>query len=258
MEKLESGEWRLGPDGKVQSRKRFGEWGPVSKATAGWDDNAGVTRVQRRKEEASDYRYFPEPDLVPVRVDEEWLNRVRAMLGELPAVQRARLKSQYGLSEYDAGVLTRQGRKIVAYFEELAAVTGDSKTSANWVINAVIGASATGWAITVADLAGLIAEQKSLGLTKQVAEQVFETMRAGGIDAKAAIAKLGIKKVDEGQLAEIIKQAIADNPKSVEDYRKGKTAAMQRIKGAVMKATKGTAKPDLVDKLLAEELAKEQ
>src|SRR5436190_5477504 len=94
--------------------------GQAPKATAGWDDDRGVTRVQRRKEEASDYRYFPEPDLVPVEVDAAWLNRIRATLGELPAAQRARLQSQYGLSEYDAGLLTRQGRKAVAYFETVA------------------------------------------------------------------------------------------------------------------------------------------
>src|SRR5262249_6487357 len=116
-------------------RKQMGQ---VSKATAGWDDARGVTRVQRRKEEASDYRYFPEPDLVPVEVDEAWLNRVRETLGELPAAQRARLQSQYGLSAYDAGVLTRQGRKFVAYFEEAARLCGDAKAACNWAANDVL------------------------------------------------------------------------------------------------------------------------
>src|SRR5262249_40436949 len=98
--------------------KRLGE---VPKATAGWDEDPGVTVVQRRKEEASDYRYFPEPDLVPVTVDAARLERVRAELGELPAAQRVRLGEQYGLSAYDAEVLTRQGREFVAYFEDVAA-----------------------------------------------------------------------------------------------------------------------------------------
>ena len=101
---------------------RFGE---VSKATAGWDENRGVTIVQRRKEEASDYRYFPEPDLVPVVVDEAWLERARAEMGELPAAQRVRLSEQYGLSPYDAGVLTEQGRALVAYFEDVARRSGE-------------------------------------------------------------------------------------------------------------------------------------
>jgi aspartyl-tRNA(Asn)/glutamyl-tRNA(Gln) amidotransferase subunit B len=235
--------------------------GDVPKATAGWDDARGVTRIQRRKEEASDYRYFPEPDLVPVEVDEAWLNRVRASLGELPAAQRARLQSQYGLSAYDAGVLTRQGRKLVAYFEEVAKSAGDAKAASNWITNKLLATAKSGEGdgdlpMTAVNLAGLIAEQKAMGLTKQVAEQVFDRMLAEGIDAKAAVAKLGIKTVDAGQLVEIVRKAIADNPKSVEDYKKGRTAAAQRIKGAVMKETKGTAKPDVVDKLLAEELAK--
>src|SRR5437899_3970704 len=108
---------------KYEARRQFEQFqrdgkrlGDVPKATAGWDDAKGVTRIQRRKEEASDYRYFPEPDLVPVEVGEAWRNRVRTTLGELPAAQRARLQSDYGLSEYDATVLTRQGRRFVSYF----------------------------------------------------------------------------------------------------------------------------------------------
>src|SRR5437764_13003630 len=112
--------------------------GDAPKATAGWDDARGMTRIQRRKEEASDYRYFPDPDLVPVEVDEAWLNRVRATLGELPAAQRARLQSQYGLSEYDAGVVTRQGRKFVAYCERAIQVSGDAKATVNWATNEVL------------------------------------------------------------------------------------------------------------------------
>src|SRR5437868_4281610 len=148
--------------------------GQAPKATAGWDDDRGVTRIQRRKEEASDYRYFPDPDLVPVEVDEAWLNRVRANLGELPAAQRARLQSQYGLSAYDAGVLTRQGRQLVAYFEEVARAAGDAKAASNWITNKLLAAAKTAEGdgeppMTAANLAGLIAEQKAMGLTKQVA-----------------------------------------------------------------------------------------
>src|SRR5262245_48607706 len=115
-------------------------FGKVPKATAGWDDEKSVTRVQRRKEEASDYRYFPEPDLVPVEVDDAQIDRVRAETGELPAQQRQRLQSQYGLSAYDAGVLTAQGRKLVAYFEAVAAACGDAKAACNWVANEVLSA----------------------------------------------------------------------------------------------------------------------
>src|SRR5204863_4685126 len=117
---------------KYEAQRQFEEFqktgkklGEVAKATAGWDENRGVTVVQRRKEEASDYRYFPEPDLVPVEVDEAWIERVRAGLGELPAVQRQRLQEQYHLSAYDAGVITSQGRAFTSYFEQAARLSGD-------------------------------------------------------------------------------------------------------------------------------------
>jgi aspartyl-tRNA(Asn)/glutamyl-tRNA(Gln) amidotransferase subunit B len=233
--------------------QRFGD---VPKATAGWDDARGQTRIQRRKEEASDYRYFPEPDLVPVTVSDEWLDRVRATLGELPVVQRQRLRTQYGLSVYDADVLVRQGRDCVGYFESVAADTGDAKAACNWIINKLLQTDGAMASIPAASLAGLLREQKARGLTKQIAEQVFDAMLAEGLDVAAAISRLGITAVDDDALLEIIRKAIADNPKAVEDYKKGKVAAAQRIKGSVMKETKGTVKPDVVDAKLAEELAR--
>src|SRR5262245_7456264 len=130
---------------KYEAERQFEEFratgkklGEVPKATAGWDDAKRVTRVQRRKEEASDYRYFPDPDLVPVKVEAAALDAVRAGLGELPAAQRARLQTQYGLSAYDAGVLTRQGRAFAAYFEELTRHSGDAKEASNWATNQVL------------------------------------------------------------------------------------------------------------------------
>jgi aspartyl-tRNA(Asn)/glutamyl-tRNA(Gln) amidotransferase subunit B len=230
--------------------QRFGD---VPKATAGWDDARGVTRIQRRKEEASDYRYFPEPDLVPVQIDDAWLKRIESELGELPLAQRQRLGSQYGLSVYDADVLVHQGRELVAYFEDVAAKCGDAKAACNWILNKLLQSTSRPAA---GDLAELIAQQKAMSLTKQITEQVLDTMMAEGLNAKAAIAKLGITAVDDSKLLEIVRKAIADNPKSVEDYKNGKTAAAQRIKGAIMRETKGAVKPDAVDKLLGEELAK--
>src|SRR5262249_60727428 len=116
--------------------KKWGDAG-VHKTTAGWNDAKGVTVVQRRKEEASDYRYFPEPDLSPVVVDAAWLERTRAEMGELPAALRSRLTQQYGLSPYDASVLTSQGRALAAYFEDVAAKCGDAKAACNWGTNQV-------------------------------------------------------------------------------------------------------------------------
>jgi aspartyl-tRNA(Asn)/glutamyl-tRNA(Gln) amidotransferase subunit B len=236
--------------------------GQVSKATAGWDENRGVTNIQRRKEEASDYRYFPEPDLVPIVVDPAWLEKARTEMGELPSIQRVRLIEQYGLSPYDAGVLTQQGRALVAYFEEAARRGGDAKAACNWIINQVLATlkerkiAIADFALTAERLAELIVEQKAIGLNKQMAGEVYGLMLETGRGAKEAIAELGIKPTDTGALVEIVRRAIAANAKAVEDFKKGKTKAAQAIKGAVMRETKGTARPEVVDQLILEEIQK--
>ena len=240
--------------------KKFGE---VPKETAGWDDARGITVVQRRKEEASDYRYFPEPDLVPVVLDAAWIEGIKANMVELPAVQRQRLAASYGLSTYDASVLTSQGRSLVAYFEHVAKESGDPKAACNWVTNQVlqtlnerkmeIGA----FPITAATLADLLKQLKSTGLNMQRAREVYARMLESGATAEKAIADLGFKVVaDESQLVEIIRRAIAGNPKAVADYKKGKLKAADAIKGAVMRETKGMAKTELVQQILLQELEK--
>jgi aspartyl-tRNA(Asn)/glutamyl-tRNA(Gln) amidotransferase subunit B len=242
-------------------QKQDGQLLQVSKATAGWNDRREVTEIQRRKEEASDYRYFPDPDLVPVTVDTATLERVRAELGELPAAQRVRLEKQYGLSAYDAGVLSRQGRAFVAYFEALTARCGDAKEASNWMTNELLqtlNERKTGIRespITAETLGDLINEVKTVGLNKQRAREVYAAMLAEQLDAKNAIAKLGFKVVaDDGQLLEIIRRAIAANPKAVADFKKGKTKAADAIKGTVMRETKGMAKMEQVQRLLLAEL----
>src|SRR5262249_34049050 len=148
-------------------------FGDVSKATAGWLDDRGVTRVQRRKEEASDYRYFPEPDLMPVEVDDAWLARVQQGMGELPAQQRKRLQSQYGLSNYDANVLTGQGRATVAYFEDTAKLCGDAKAASNWITNQLLATlnerkqTIGQFVLNSSTLAELISQVKAKGLNNQ-------------------------------------------------------------------------------------------
>ena len=191
------------PNDKDFYQKKFGE---VSKATAGWLDERGVTRVQRRKEEASDYRYFPEPDLVPVEVDDAWLERVQAGLGELPAAQRQRLQSQYGLSNYDANVLSGQGRATVAYFEETARLCGDAKAASNWLTNQVLTTlnerkqTIGEFALKPAALAELIAQVKTKGLNNQRARDVYQKMVESGTTATQAIAELGIREISESDL----------------------------------------------------------
>jgi aspartyl-tRNA(Asn)/glutamyl-tRNA(Gln) amidotransferase subunit B len=242
--------------------KKLGDPG-VSKVTAGWDDERGRTVVQRRKEEAADYRYFPEPDLVPVLVSDAMLEEARAGLGELPAAQFARLQQQYGLSEYDAGVLTREGRAFVAYFEEAARVSGDAKAASNWATNEVLKtlnerkAAIADFPIGAAALGDLIKEVRSTGLNMQRAREVYAEMLQSGGSAKEAVGKLGFQVVsDEGRLRELVRQAIAANPKAVADFKGGKLKAADSIKGRVMKETKGMAKADVVQQILMEELQK--
>jgi aspartyl-tRNA(Asn)/glutamyl-tRNA(Gln) amidotransferase subunit B len=255
---------------KYEAQRQYDEFqrtgkklGEVAKATAGWDDARGVTVIQRRKEEAADYRYFPEPDLLPVAVDQAWLDRVRAGLGELPAAQRQRLQEQYALSAYDADVITGQGRSLVRYYEEVVRGCGDPKEACNWLSNEVlqtlkerkIGIAAL--PVAAAALAELISEIKSTGLNKQRAREVFARMVETGAAAKQAINDLGFKVVaDEGQLIEIVRRAIVANPKAVADFKKGKTKAADAIKGAVMRETKGMAKTEVVQQLLLQELQK--
>jgi aspartyl-tRNA(Asn)/glutamyl-tRNA(Gln) amidotransferase subunit B len=235
---------------------------PGEKETAGWDEARGVTVVQRRKEEAADYRYFPEPDLAPVIVDKAWRERVQAEMGELPAAQRVRLTKEYGLSDYDVSVLTQQGRATVAYFEDVARRCGDAKAASNWVTNRVLASlkehkqEIQDFPLTAERLADLITEQKASGLNKQAAEAVYNRMLESGETAKNAISQLGIKAVDAGALEEIVRRVIAANPKAVAEYKKGKTAAAQSFMGAVMRETKGAAKADLVQKLIVGELQK--
>jgi aspartyl-tRNA(Asn)/glutamyl-tRNA(Gln) amidotransferase subunit B len=256
---------------EYESRRHYEEYqrnpnyqiGEVAKATAGWDDQRGRTNVQRRKEEAADYRYFPEPDLPPVVVDEAWLERVRAEMGELPAALRVRLGQEYGLSDYDAGVLTRQGRAVCCYFEEVARRTKDAKAACNWVANQVLATLKERkidigvFPLSAERLAELIAAQKANGLNRQVAAEVYARMLEAGGSAAEAIKDLGIQPPPStGDLADIVRRAIAANPKAVADFKNGKTKAAQSLKGFVMRETRGTAPPDVVDRLILEELQK--
>jgi aspartyl-tRNA(Asn)/glutamyl-tRNA(Gln) amidotransferase subunit B len=254
---------------KHEAQRQYEEFGrsgqrlvEVSKATAGWDDARGVTVVQRRKEEASDYRYFPEPDLVPVVADEAWIDRVRATMGELPAAARARLQAYYGLSAYDAGVITTQGRAFTRYFEEVVGAGGEPKDASNWMTNQVLQTlnerkiGIGDFPLLAGTLADLLKQVKSSGLNMQRAREVYARMLESGVAAAKAIEELGYKPVaDEGQLREIVRRAIAGNPKAVADYKKGKIKAADAIKGAVMRETKGMARTDLVQQLLLQELA---
>jgi len=255
---------------KYEAERQFQEYqrdpagyriGKIAKATAGWDDARGRTEIQRHKEEAADYRYFPDPDLVPVIVTAEQIAEVKAGMGELPQAQRSRLESQYGLSAYDAEVLTAKGRELVAYFEAVANQLGDGKAVANRISDLIFPAladrkeSIAEFPIAAARFADFI--QKTAALSKQDRIALLGHMLEQGGDAEAAMQATGIKpqSFDESTLRAAVVTAIAGNPKAVADFKKGKDAAKMAIVGAVMKGNKGAAN-DVVRKLVDEELTK--
>lgn len=234
--------------------------GKVAKATAGWDDARGRAEVQRHKEEAADYRYFPDPDLVPVVVSAEQVEAARADLGELPAAQRARLQSQYGLSAYDAGVFVAKGRPVVAYLEAVAGAVGDGKTATNRIADLVFPALSSrneeigAFPVPAAAFADFV--KQTAPLTKQDRVDLLGHMLDHGVDLAAAMDATGIKPqaLDEGALRAAVVSAIRANPKAVADFKAGKHAAKMAIVGAVMRANKG-APNDAVRRLVDEELA---
>jgi len=231
------------------------------KTTAGWDDDRGRTEVQRHKEEAADYRYFPDPDLVPVTVAEELLAEIRHEMGELPSEQRQRLQQQYGLSPYDAELLTSKGRAMVAYFEGVAARLGDGKQACNRISDLIFpvlseaAQSISEFPIPAAMFADFITATASLSKMDRLS--LFTLMREEGIGIAAAMEKTGVKPaaVNEEVIRAAVHAAIANNPKAVADFKAGKHAAVNKIKGDVMKANKGVPN-ELVQRLLDQELAK--
>ncbi|MDB5311250.1 MAG: Asp-tRNA(Asn)/Glu-tRNA(Gln) amidotransferase subunit GatB [Gemmataceae bacterium] len=237
---------------------RFGKW---LKETRGWDDTRGQTEGQRHKEEAADYRYFPDPDLVPVVVSQEQIAAVKAEMGELPQQQRSRLVGQYGLTAYDAGVLTAKGRRTVAYFEAVAAAVGDGKTAANRMSDLIFPALSDrreeidAFPVPPAGFADFL--KKTGPLSKQDRVHLLGHMLDHGADVDRAMEATGIKPqtFDEGTLRAKVAEAVAANPKAVADFKKGKDAAKMSIVGAVMKANRGVPN-DVVRRLVDEELAK--
>jgi aspartyl-tRNA(Asn)/glutamyl-tRNA(Gln) amidotransferase subunit B len=232
------------------------------KQTRGWSEPDGVTKPQREKETAADYRYFPEPDLVPVVVDAAWLERVRASIDELPAQRRQRFESDYALSAYDANVLVEQGREVGDYFEAVARASGDPKLSANWIQQDVLRvvneqkidlADFPVKAATLGDLIGRVAKRSlSTHQGREVLAKLIEAGGSGDLDAIIRDGGYGLV-TDRDALAKTIEEILAANPKALEDLNNGKKkpdAVKGWLRGQVMKATGGKADPALVGELL--------
>ncbi|MCP5328466.1 MAG: Asp-tRNA(Asn)/Glu-tRNA(Gln) amidotransferase subunit GatB [Steroidobacteraceae bacterium] len=237
--------------------------GQVVQETRLYDPDKGETRSMRSKEEANDYRYFPDPDLLPVVIEDALLETVRASLPELPDQKAARFASQYGLSEYDAGVLTAS-REMGAFYEEVVTRVGgkDAKLCANWVMgdfSALLNRDNLELALAKVDaagLAGLITRIVDSTISGKIAKEVFEAMWDEGTSADAIIEARGLRQItDTGAIEQAIDAVMAKNPGQLADYRSGKDKLFGFFVGQVMKATGGKANPAQLNELLKKKLA---
>jgi len=235
--------------------------GALVQETRLYDPESGETASMRSKEHAHDYRYFPEPDLLPLVVSDAWLESLRRQMPELPAARRARYINEYGLREYDAEVLT-QSRELGDFFERVAARSGDARSAANWVMGELAGAlKAAGKEIAASpvsaenlgDLLKLVAAGEISGkLAKDVFAKMFET----GEPAATIIEREGLRQIsDAAALEKIVDEVLAASSKQVEQYRSGKTAVLGYFVGQVMKATRGQANPAAVNEILRRKLS---
>jgi len=234
--------------------------GRVVQETRRWDEAKGVTVSMRSKEEAHDYRYFPDPDLVQVVIDDEWKARVKATIPELPDARKTRYTAEYGLPAYDAGVIT-SSKKLADLFEDSLNYTKDAKAVSNWIMGELLGylnannleiddVNVTGKGL--GELLGLIEKGT---ISNKIAKAVFKDMLATGKSPQQIVEEQGLVQIsDESAILEIVDRVIANNPQSVADFKAGKEKAIGFLVGQVMKETKGRANPGLVNRLMLERL----
>ena len=232
----------------------------IQQATVLFDPDTGETRAMRTKEDAADYRYFPDPDLPPLVIGRDWVARVQSEMTELPRVMAARFVADYGVPEYDATTLT-QSKAMAAYFEAAAKACGQAKLVSNWVMGEVsrrLNASEVGIEnapVSAAQLAAMIARIADSTISNSAAKQVFDALWTEGGEVDAIIEAKGLKQMnDSGALEAIIDEVLAANPKNVEEFRAGNAKALNGLVGPIMKASKGKANPAQVNELLLKKL----
>jgi len=228
--------------------------GKIHQETRLFNSNEGITVGMRSKENAHDYRYFPEPDLVPLRIGQAWRDEVFGALPELPQQKRARFIGEYGLRDTDAQVLT-SSRPLSDYYEKVSKAAGDPKAAANWVmgdlLGALKGADIETSPVSAAQLGELIALIKKDEISGKLAKEIFPKMFESGQSAAFIMERDGLKQIsDSGALEKIVDEVLAANPKQVEQYRSGKTAVAGFLVGQVMKASRGQANPNTVGDLI--------
>ncbi len=234
--------------------------GEVRQETRRWDDERGIGYAMRSKENAHDYRYFPEPDLAPIDISDAWLEEIRGSIPELPDQKKARYVAEYKLSDYDAGQLTRS-RRLAEIFESTVAQGGAAKEAANFLIGDCLrllnaeGKEPADLSFAPENLAALLKLVAAGTINKTTAKAVFEKIYAENIDPVAYVQEQGLQMMsDDGELDRMIDEVIAANPKSVADYQGGKKAALGFMVGQIMKATKGKADASKVNAKLREKL----
>jgi aspartyl-tRNA(Asn)/glutamyl-tRNA(Gln) amidotransferase subunit B len=234
--------------------------GRVAQETRLFDSSTGRTHSMRSKEEAHDYRYFPEPDLLPLVVDAARIERVRVSMPELPEARRRRFVAAYGIPEYDAGVLT-QSAALADYFEEVATGAGNPKAASNWIMGELLrtlkerGTSITQVTLTPSALAGLIGLIDKGIISSSIGKDVFAKMFDSGRSADEIVQAEGLAQIgDESALLAIVREVIGRNRDAVTQYRAGKNQTFGFLVGQVMKGSKGKANPKIANDLLKREL----
>ncbi|HEY0887291.1 MAG TPA: Asp-tRNA(Asn)/Glu-tRNA(Gln) amidotransferase subunit GatB, partial [Ramlibacter sp.] len=233
----------------------------IQQATVLFDPDTGETRAMRTKEDAADYRYFPDPDLPPLVIAADWVERVRSQMAELPRVMAARFVEDYGLPEYDATTLT-QSKAMAGYFEAAARASGQAKLASNWIMGELSRRiNAEGLAmeqvpVPAQKLAALVGRIADGTISNNAARQVFDELWTAGGEVDAVIEAKGLRQMnDTGALEKIVDEVIAGNADNVAQFKAGKDKAFNALVGQVMKASKGKANPAQVNELLRRKLA---
>jgi aspartyl-tRNA(Asn)/glutamyl-tRNA(Gln) amidotransferase subunit B len=236
--------------------------GVIVQETRRWDDNKGISYSMRSKEEAHDYRYFPEPDLVPIVVDREWVNSIKAALPELPDARKKRYMAEFGLPEYDSGILT-SSKVLAQFYEDAVGQSKNAKAVSNWIMGDLMrilkdkGMEVEDIPFPAGHLAKMVAMIDKGTISGTIAKKVFEKMFESKKDPETIVKEEGLQVVsDEGALADVVKKIIEANPQSLADYKSGKEKAFGFLVGQAMKETKGKANPQVINKILKEELDK--
>lgn len=236
--------------------------GIIEQETRRFDEATGKTILMRVKEGSDDYRYFPEPDLLDIYIDEEWKARIQAEIPELPDARKKRYVEEFGLPAYDSAVLT-VSKETADFFEAAVSAGADAKQASNWIMGELSaylnaeGKELHDLALTAEGLAGMIKLIANGTISSKIAKKVFKELVQHGGDAETIVKEKGLVQIsDEGALLKAVSEALDNNPQSIEDFKAGKQKAIGFLVGQIMKATKGQANPQMVNKLLVEEINK--